>query len=116
MHVVSSEKKAIAQIWVERSRGRIADPMEIFSFRYGMMMESSDIIIPGGGRVFAGKLPKTAEVRQISFLCAFGKALLVNFDEGRSLFDMIALKKDLEELLGRKVDVVTEDSACGEGK
>lgn len=36
--------------------------------------------------------------------------LLVSFKEGRSLFDLIALKNDLEELFGRKVDVVTEDS------
>ncbi|MDO9533873.1 MAG: nucleotidyltransferase family protein [Bacillota bacterium] len=36
--------------------------------------------------------------------------LLIDFDEDRSLFDLIAFKHDLEELLGRKVDVVTEDS------
>ena len=36
--------------------------------------------------------------------------VIVNLEEGRSLFDMIALKNDLEELFGRKVDVVTEDS------
>ena len=36
--------------------------------------------------------------------------VIVNLEEGRSLFDLIALKNDLEELLGRKVDVVTEDS------
>lgn len=35
---------------------------------------------------------------------------LVDFDDSRSLFDLIAFKNDLEELLGRKVDVVTEDS------
>ncbi len=32
---------------------------------------------------------------------------LVNFEEGRSLFDLIRLKKDLEVLLGRPVDVVS---------
>ena len=36
--------------------------------------------------------------------------LIVNLDEDRSLFDLIALKNDLEDLLGRKVDVVTEES------
>jgi hypothetical protein len=36
--------------------------------------------------------------------------IIVDLEEGRSLFDLIALKNDLEELLGRKVDVVTEDS------
>ncbi|MGV8146911.1 MAG: nucleotidyltransferase family protein [Alkaliphilus sp.] len=35
---------------------------------------------------------------------------LVKFEEGRSLFDLILLKEELENLLKRKVDVVTEDS------
>ena len=34
--------------------------------------------------------------------------LLVEMESGRSLLDMIAIKQDLEDLLGRKVDVVTE--------
>ena len=34
--------------------------------------------------------------------------LLVDFESGRSLLDQIALGLDLEELLGRRVDVVTE--------
>ena len=34
--------------------------------------------------------------------------MLVDMDPGRSLLDIIALKQDLEDLLGRKVDVVTE--------
>lgn len=36
--------------------------------------------------------------------------LLVKFDEERSLFDLIGFKKELENLLKRKVDVVTEES------
>ena len=35
---------------------------------------------------------------------------LVEFDKGRSLFDLIALKLDLETLLETKVDVVTPGS------
>ena len=34
--------------------------------------------------------------------------LLVDFDPGRSLMDQAELVADLEELLGRRVDVVTE--------
>ncbi|MBF0176163.1 MAG: nucleotidyltransferase family protein [Magnetococcales bacterium] len=34
--------------------------------------------------------------------------LLVNFEETRSLWDHVALKQDIEELLGRAVDVVSE--------
>jgi predicted nucleotidyltransferase len=33
--------------------------------------------------------------------------LLVEFDRGKTLFDLIGLKLDLESLLGAKVDVVT---------
>jgi hypothetical protein len=34
---------------------------------------------------------------------------LVEFEPGRSLLDQAALTLDLQELLGRKADVVTED-------
>jgi len=33
---------------------------------------------------------------------------LVEFEDGRSLFDLIRLKDDLETLLGRSVHIVTE--------
>lgn len=36
--------------------------------------------------------------------------VLVEMEEGRSLIDHVALKQDLEELLGQEVDVVTEAS------
>ena len=35
---------------------------------------------------------------------------LVEMEPGRSLLDLAALRNDLMDLLGRKVDVVTEDS------
>lgn len=34
--------------------------------------------------------------------------LLVALDEGRSLLDLVALKQEIEELLHRSVDVVTD--------
>lgn len=36
--------------------------------------------------------------------------VLVDREEGRSLLDHVALTRDLEDLLGREVDVVTEAS------
>jgi uncharacterized protein len=36
--------------------------------------------------------------------------LLIDLEPGRSLLDIIAIKQDLEDLLGRSVDVVTEDA------
>ena len=36
--------------------------------------------------------------------------LLIDLQPGRSLLDLVAIKQDLEDLLGFKVDVVTERS------
>lgn len=36
--------------------------------------------------------------------------LLIKLEPGRSLLDIVAIKQDLEDLLGCKVDVVTEDA------
>lgn len=36
--------------------------------------------------------------------------LLISLDSGRTLLDIIAMKQDLEDLLGCAVDVVTEDA------
>src|SRR3990172_1953640 len=35
--------------------------------------------------------------------------LLVDLEEGRGLLDRVELKHDLQDLLGRKVDVLTDD-------
>lgn len=35
---------------------------------------------------------------------------LIEFEEGRSLFDLVSLKDDLEQLLDRPVDIATKDS------
>lgn len=35
---------------------------------------------------------------------------LVEFEEDRSLFDLISLKDELEDLLGKSVDLVTKES------
>jgi uncharacterized protein len=36
--------------------------------------------------------------------------LLVTLEEGRSLLDLVGLKQDLEDLVHRPVDVVTEQA------
>lgn len=36
--------------------------------------------------------------------------LLIELEQGRTLLDIIAIKQDLEELLGCKVDVVTKEA------
>lgn len=54
-------------------------------------------------RVFGSRVRGTAS--EISDL-----DVLADFEPGRSLLDLIGLKQDLEDLLGCKVDVVTEDA------
>jgi predicted nucleotidyltransferase len=39
--------------------------------------------------------------------------LLVDVEDGRSLFSLIAAKQEIEELIGPKVDIVSEDSLRG---
>jgi hypothetical protein len=36
--------------------------------------------------------------------------LLIKLDPGRTLLDMVAIKQDIEDILGCKVDVVTENA------
>ena len=36
--------------------------------------------------------------------------LLVDLEPGRSILDLVAIKQDLDDLLGKRVDVVTERS------
>jgi predicted nucleotidyltransferase len=36
--------------------------------------------------------------------------LLISLEPGRTLLDIVAIKQDLEDLLGCNVDVVTEDA------
>ena len=40
--------------------------------------------------------------------------LLVDFDEGASLFDLVGLQQFLEDKLGCKVDLVSRRSLCAE--
>ncbi len=65
---------------------------------------------------------KTAQAYGVTQIRVFGSVareeentasdidFLVKFEPGRTLFDLIGLEEDLEELLGRSVDVITENS------
>ena len=80
-------------------------------------MTREDII-----RILAEVLPELREQYKVRTLGLFGSYargdqtehsdidLLVEFAPESDLFDQIALKRDVEELLQRKVDVVGDDS------
>ncbi|KAB3529394.1 nucleotidyltransferase family protein [Alkaliphilus serpentinus] len=68
------------------------------------------------------EIHRIAKLYGVVKLCLFGSVVreednensdvdfLVEFEEGRTLFDLIRLKQDLESLLNKPVDVVTEKS------
>ena len=71
-------------------------------------------------RINRDEILRFAEMRGASNVRVFGSVargdadersdldLLVNMDDGRSLMDLCGFLTDVEELLGRKVDVVDE--------
>ena len=80
--------------------------MELEKFIHGKKNDINNIAIENGVkniRIFGSVARKEENIdSDIDFL--------VTFEDGRSLFDLISLKNDLEDLLDRKVDVVTEES------
>ncbi|WP_246941809.1 nucleotidyltransferase family protein [Bacillus pinisoli] len=77
---------------------------------YDILQEKRDLIL------------KVAKIHGINNVRVFGSVarledkpnsdldLLVDFDTGRSLFDLIRFKQEIEDLLNVNVDVVTENS------
>lgn len=77
---------------------------------YDVLHEKRDLIL------------KLADIHGIQNVRVFGSVarhqdgpksdldLLVEFEQGRSLFDLIRFKQEVEDLIGIKVDVVTENS------
>jgi len=64
------------------------------------LLKKNDVVKAGiFGSYARGEMKKTSDID-----------FLIQLEMGRTLFDIIALKQDLEDLLGRQVDVVTERS------
>ncbi|WP_058306074.1 nucleotidyltransferase family protein [Gracilibacillus massiliensis] len=77
---------------------------------YDVLQEKSDIIL---------KLADQHGIRNVRVFGSVSKLeegpssdldLLVDFDEGRSLFDLICFKQEVENIVKTNVDVVTENS------
>lgn len=83
-------------------------------------MEHGQIGLPGG--LAPERLIETAARHGARNVRVFGSVargtaaknsdldLLVDMEPGRDLFDLVALKREMEETLGREVDVLTENS------
>ena len=77
---------------------------------YDVLQEKRDVIL---------KMADTHGIKNVRVFGSVAKLedgstsdldLLVKFEKGRSLFDLIRFKQEVENLLNVKVDVVTENS------
>jgi predicted nucleotidyltransferase len=81
--------------------------------------ELQDSIIAGGRAAVIREAAKRHGATRVRVFGSFARGdnrdgsdldLLIELEPGRSLLDLIAIKQDLEDLLGVRVDVVTERS------
>ena len=80
-----------------------------------MLASYPEIPLPLGERdAVKGKSAKRCAKCEVVWICCGGRTsisidvdFLVEMEPGSSLLDIVAIKQDLEDLLGRKVDVVT---------
>ena len=76
----------------------------------GLVRQHRDRILDAANRRGARNLRLFGSVARGDFRADSDVDILVEMDPGRSLLDMCGLSLDLEHILGRKVDVFTEDS------
>lgn len=72
------------------------------------VMEKKREILEIARKYGAGKVRIFGSVARNTAVSGSDLDLLIELEAGRTLFDIIAIKQDLEELLGCSVDVVTE--------
>ena len=77
--------------------------MELLNTKKGSILELADKYGASNIRVF-GSVARGEETTESDI------DLLVDMDNDTSLFDQATLREEIEALLGRKVDLVTEES------
>lgn len=73
-----------------------------------LLQEKREDILRIASRYGAGNVRVFGSVQRDEDTEGSDVDLLVDFDEGRSLLDQVGLIQDLEDLLGCRVDIVTE--------
>ncbi|UFT99900.1 nucleotidyltransferase family protein [Radiobacillus kanasensis] len=77
---------------------------------YDILQEKRDLILKVAGKHRIRNVRVFGSVARLEDGPESDLDLLVEFEEGSSLFDLIRFKQEVEELLDIKVDVVTENS------
>lgn len=77
---------------------------------YDVLQEKRDVILEMGDIHGIQNIRVFGSVARLEDGSTSDLDLLVTFEEGRSLFDLIRFKQGVENLLDIKVDVVTENS------
>lgn len=77
---------------------------------YNILQEKRDIILGIANKHGIKNVQVFGSVARLEDNSASDIDLLVEFENGRSLFDLIHFKQEVEDLLNTKVDVVTENA------
>src|SRR5699024_7603416 len=77
---------------------------------YNILQEKRDIISGIANKHGIKNAQVFGSVARLEDNSASDIDLLVEFENGRSLFDLIRFKQEVEDLLNTKVDVVTENA------
>lgn len=77
---------------------------------YNILQEKRDIILGIANKHGIKNVQVFGSVARLEDNSASDIDLLVEFENGRSLFDLIRFKQEVEDLLNTKVDVVTENA------
>src|SRR5699024_5482819 len=77
---------------------------------YNILKEKRDIILGIANKHGINNVKVFDSVARLKDHSASAIDLLLKFEDGRSLFDLIRFKQEVEDLLNTKVDVVTENA------
>ncbi|MDC3411999.1 nucleotidyltransferase family protein [Aquibacillus sp. 3ASR75-11] len=75
-----------------------------------VLQEKRDIILKSAGQHGIHNVRIFGSVSRLEDGPSSDLDLLVDFEEGRSLFDLIRFKQEVEDIINTRVDVVTENS------
>ncbi|MBM7569917.1 nucleotidyltransferase domain-containing protein [Aquibacillus albus] len=75
-----------------------------------VLQEKRDIILKLAGQHGIHNVRVFGSVSRLEDGPSSDLDLLVDFEEGRSLFDLIRFKQEVEDIINTRVDVVTENS------
>ena len=108
-------ERAQAQRLDPKERALRDGPQVVYSSDWRIKMGIAEILDPKRKRILKAAAKRGARNVRVFGSAARGNAkkssdidLLVDMENGRTLLDLVSLTQDLQRLLARKVDIVTE--------